>query len=442
MTLLQLQEQLLENTLVQHDTSVFHQHMEDGQEVVFTVKRGRQDKEECLRLKRNGEEIRANGSYFVGVDWVKEQELAVQVSPKMNDGMEIDYVRMLNEALCEEENYAHLEDLVTIKFDRPSIKIQQSKDLLSIFLVTEFLNVLQQIVKKGLKKGYISIEKNLHNKVKGHILVGRNIRHNLTKGKVTDNICRYQMYGVDTQENRILKKALLFCSDMLKVYGHALDASALQKKIRFVKPHFENVGSDVSAKTIKAFRPNPVFREYNLAIEFAQLLMHRFSYDITLAGRKEISTPPFWIDMSKLFELYVFHHLRQVFTVKREVQYHVKAHYQELDYLLNPKEWTNPYVIDAKYKPKYKHQGGISMEDAREVAGYARLRKIYDELGLDEDTAPPIKCLIIYPDQEAEEKFSFTRDTEPQFDTIGGYVRMYKIGIRLPEIKESVKRSF
>jgi 5-methylcytosine-specific restriction enzyme subunit McrC len=436
MTLIQLQEQLLDGTLIQHDTSVLHQCMEDGQEVVFSVKRGSEDNELCLSLKRNGDEIRANGSYFVGVDWVKEQELAVQVSPKMNDGIEIDYVKMLNDALCEPENFDHLKDLVTIKFDKPSVKIQQNKDLLSIFLVTEFLNVLQRIVKKGLKKGYITIEKNLHNKVKGRILVGRNINYNLTKGKVTDNICRYQIYNIDTQENRILKKALLFCSDILKVYQYALDVSVLQKKVRYIKPHFENVGSDVSSKTIKTFKGNPVFREYNLAIEFAQLLMHRFSYDITFAGRKEISTPPFWIDMSKLFELYVFHHLRLVFTAKEEVKYHVNAHYQELDYLLNPKEWANPYVIDAKYKPRYKSKGSISMEDAREVAGYARLSKIYDELGLDEETAPPIKCLIIYPDQEKEEKFTFTRESEPKFDAIGGYIRMYKVGIRLPEIKD------
>ena len=54
-------------------------------------------------------------SYFVGVDWIKEEELAVQVSPKMNDGFEIDYVRMLNEALAEPDNMEHLKDLLTIR---------------------------------------------------------------------------------------------------------------------------------------------------------------------------------------------------------------------------------------------------------------------------------------------------------------------------------------
>ena len=112
----------------------------------------------------------------------------------------------------------------------------------------------------------------------------------------------------------------------------------------------------------------------------------------------------------------------------------MKAHYQELDYLLKPTEWTEPYVIDAKYKPRYKQGGGITMDDAREVSGYARLSKVYKELGLNEETALPIKCLIIYPDQDQEERFTFTRTEEPTFEKVSNYVRFYKLGIRLPVI--------
>lgn len=164
------------------------------------------------------------------------------------------------------------------------------------------------------------------------------------------------------------------------------------------------------------------------------MLLRRYSYDITTIGQKDISTPPFWIDTSKLFELYVFHHLRRVFTGKNEISYHVRAHSQELDYLLKPELWPNPYVIDAKYKPRYKECKTISKEDAREVSGYARLSKIYELLGLDEESATPIKCLIIYPDQDKNEFFTFSREKEPEFERISGYVRLYKVGIKLPLI--------
>ena len=121
MEIIQLQEQLLENTcLQQKECRTIIPYMNDGSEVVFNVKRGREEQELCLRLTRRGDEILANGSYFVGIDWIKEGELAIQVNPKMNNGFEIDYVRMLNEALCEPENYEHLKDLITIHFDKPS----------------------------------------------------------------------------------------------------------------------------------------------------------------------------------------------------------------------------------------------------------------------------------------------------------------------------------
>ncbi len=433
--IIQLQEQLQENTpLLQSESEVMIPHMDDGSEVVFDVRRGREDHEPCLRLSRKGDEILATGSYFVGIDWIKEGELAVQVRPKMNDGFEIDYIRMLNEALCEPENYDHLKDLVTIHFDRPSILVNQQQDLLSIFLITEYLNILQRIVRKGLKKSFYIVEQNLGGKVKGHILIGRTIRQDLTRARITDNVCRYQVYDTDSPENRILKKALYFCKRQLEGYEHAFDTTILEQKIRRIKPCFEQVGDEVSVKAMKTFKGNPVFKEHYTAVEFAQLLLRRFGYDISIAGRHEIGTPPFWIDMSKLFELYVYHHLRQIFTGKNEVLYHLKTHCQELDYLLRPAEWPEPYIIDAKYKPRYKFSGGISLDDAREVSGYARLSSIYHRLELDEDTALPVKCLIVYPDQEQEERFTFTRSEEPRFEKVSGYVRFYKVGIRLPVI--------
>ena len=78
---------------------------------------------------------------------------------------------------------------------------------------------------------------------------------------------------------------------------------------------------------------------------------------------------------------------------------------------------------------------GISLDDAREIAGYSRLSSIYKKLGLDEETSLPIKCLVIYPDQDKEEEFSFNRNEEPMFDKVSGYIRFYKYGIKLPLIE-------
>ena len=127
MKIIQLHEQMLENTKLLHDVDAILPFLEDGQEVMYVVKRGREEKELCLKLRRTNDDILATGSYFVGVDWIKENELAVQVSPKMNDGFEVDYVKMLNDALSERENFDHLQDLVTINFDKTSIKVNQQQ---------------------------------------------------------------------------------------------------------------------------------------------------------------------------------------------------------------------------------------------------------------------------------------------------------------------------
>lgn len=404
--------------------------IEDGGKLDFAV----EDAQQCLQLSRVGDKIKADVSHFVGIDWISEQNLAVQVYPKMNDGFEINYVRMLNDALEEEENYKHLQGLITIDFNKPYIPIEQKQDLLSVFLITEYINILQKIVRKGLKKSYYLMEENLKNKVKGHIVVGKNIRQNIVRGHLNDNVCRYQVYDIDSTENRILKKALIFCIKQLGVYKHAFDTNVLNKKIKYIRPAFEFVGNEVNVSAIKLYKSNPVFKDYKLAIDYAKLILKKYSYNITSIGTKEVRTPPFWIDMAKLFELYVYHHLRSVFNVSDEIVYHPKAHYQEPDYLLKAKAWNEPYVIDAKYKPRYSTQG-ITMDDARQVSGYARLSSIYKAFHLDEETALPIKCLIIYPDQNEEECFSFSRDKKPSFDRINGYVRMYKLGIKLPVIE-------
>ena len=405
MRIIQLREQLAEGTLIDPDiSSTVLPYFEMRQEVAFTVRRGRDQQALCLSLRRVGSEVMAGGSYFVGLDWIARGELAVQVLPKMNDGFEVDYLRMLHEALSDTENFEHLQDLITIRFDQPSILIDQQHDWLSLFLITMFIHLLQKIVRKGLKRSFYLIEENLHNKVKGRISVGRTVKLQLMKGHVTDNVCQYQVYDVDTPENRVLKKALRFCMKQLESYQKAFDTKVVMDRARYCLPYFERVSDDVSIKAIQSCKCNPVFKDY------AQ------------------------IDMSKLFELYVFQRLREVFTERNEVRYHLKANYQELDYLLQPHSWAEPYVIDAKYKPRYK-DGSISKEDAREVAGYARLSKIYRLLGLNEETALPIKCLIVYPDQSQDEHFGFDNRSEPAFERIPEYVRIYRVGIKLPVIQ-------
>src|SRR5690606_3823873 len=88
-----------------------------------------------------------------------------------------------------------------------------------------------------------------------------------------------------------------------------------------------------------------------------------------------------------------FKKLREQFPHEGEVYYHQKFNRQEPDFILNTQCGLKA-VVDAKYKPRYK-KGNPSMEDARQLAGYARLNSIYKELGIEDDIIIP--AYFVYP---------------------------------------------
>ena len=162
-------------------------------------------------------------------------------------------------------------------------------------------------------------------------------------------------------------------------------------------------------------------------MKLAKLILKRYSYTISEINPTKIQTPPFWIDMSKLFELYVFAKLKQRFPEKNEVIYHKNINYLELDFLINSKRENIFMVVDAKYKPQYTDRK-INKEDIRQVAGYARLKEVYDILKVDYNKN--IDCLIIYPNlNEGNEDFVNINFT---VNPLKKYVGFYKLDIKLP----------
>jgi len=394
----------------------------------------------CFKISYDEEKKmhRFETSYFVGIDWIVEGKRSIYVQPKQNkEDIEVDYVGMLLESLHEYENFNHLEGLCEIDFNKPYIKITQKQDLLSPFLIAQFLQLLRQIVRKGLKKSYYIISENLNAKVKGKVLISKDIKANKIKGNLIQTACQFQEFGINCDENKILKKAYSFSRRAIQQYGKGMDTKSLQHIIDYIHPVFENVSEDIEVSKIKSFKPNPLFKEYDQALKLAQLILKRFSYNITLTEQEKIATPPFWIDMSKLFELYVYKKLRAVFSNK-EVQYHIKAQYQELDFIIRSKDDRCIFVVDAKYKPRYENHK-ISIEDIRQVSGYARIKKVYDELMI-KDYDRNIKCLIIYSCQNGTDDFVqdmfIPQDNNKNSISIieeNGYVNIFKIGIKLSD---------
>lgn len=380
-----------------------------------------------LHLEGETNPYRFETSYFVGVDWIVENELPIYVKPKLdNDSSEVNYIKMLFEVLKEPENYNHLDQLCEINFEKPSITIEQKQDLLTPLLLIQFINILKKIVQKGLKKSYYTVTKNLNARVKGKILINETIKKNHFNNKMLYSYCQYSEFGINSTENKILKKALAFSiAAMQNIKG--VDISSLNGLVNYIQPAFMNVDNDVNSEELRGIKPNKMYIEYEQALKFAKLILKRYGYNISSANSTTINTPPFWIDMSKLFELYVFSKLKERFIEHKEVTYHQKFNYLEPDFIVNSNDGLTKMVVDAKYKPQYEN-GNINTDDIRQISGYARLKKIYKFLKLEEDKI--IDCLVIYSNQNANredfkgDNFSIEEEKE--------YNRFYKIGIELP----------
>jgi len=149
--------------------------------------------------------------YYIGVDWIHKNELAVYVQPKLNNhNKQVNYLKMFFDALKHPEVRDHTDNLFELKTEEPFIEIAEHQDLITPLVVLQFLQILKDIVRKGLKKGYYRNEENLHVRVKGKVLVTKTIKQNLLKNKTLYTTCVYDNFGVNIPENKLLKKALSF----------------------------------------------------------------------------------------------------------------------------------------------------------------------------------------------------------------------------------------
>lgn len=326
-----------------------------------------------------------------------------------------------------------------IKWESTPIEIEQHQDLLIPLLVVLYLKLVKEIVRKGLKKSYYKVEHNLYGRVKGKVMVGKTIKENAFKNKPLNTWCSFDEFGLNGLENRLLKKALVFIQRYLPTMKNLNIDKYSADIFNYINPAFESISEDVSLHDILHTKKNAFYKEYAEAIRLAKLILQRFGYNITNAGKQIVSTPPFWIDMSKLFELYVLGLLKERFG--NDVKYQFSSFWNELDFLLNEKQDGGyKMVIDAKYKPIYQNDDkkNWDIENIRQISGYARLDTVYKELygQFDENNPKIIDCLIIYPvalSDTNEAVFDLPLDLKA--DKLSPFVKFYKVGVKLPILK-------
>lgn len=379
---------------------------------------------------RKQTKIRAK--YFIGLKWIKERDSFLYVKPKINN---LDFMTMFMHCFdndCRDVS-SELGKIYGIDLNAAPIKIDTEESILTPMLIVHFLKLTERIIRKGLKFNYIQREENLNSKIKGKVLLNHTLKRNYSTGRTDRTVCRYQDYSIDCIENRILKKTLLFINRFINIYNDISCSSDLKKMTTYCLGAMLTIDDELPLQMIKQFKINPLYKEYSEALKVAQLILKRFSYDIEQIDKEsEKSLPPFWIDMSLLFELYVYSKLKSAY--KDQIDHHVSTYGNEIDFV----KYDEKLIIDAKYIPLWEDK--VHHDNVRQLSGYARniaLReKITNNKG-DETTI--IDCLIIYPHEDGKDGFSEEVLIKKELE-IGTYLKFHKLSIKLPT-KDDVKQS-
>lgn len=372
-------------------------------------------------------------SYFIGADWLAK-DLPIAVLPKMSN---IDYIEMFLCSLQFDLASDYFSKIYAIDFDKKEIQCNGLKDQITPLLIIHFLSLIKRIVKRGLKRDYVIREQNLTSKIKGHILISKNIHQNEICKRYNSFFCRFQEYTMDYPENRLLKKALLFIEQYLSINPELNIQNKIRTELNNSLAHFHGIDDNIEISQIKTISANKIYKEYTEAIRLAKLILRRFSYSIHEAAKKPTSIPVFWMDMSRLYEVYVYSLLHKAYG--NTIEFQVNGYYKTaVDFIKKDQR----LIIDTKYKPRYGDGNRGIIDDIRQISSYARDEKILQELlgeKYKEDIVPD--CLIIYPEKDDNQddpdkeitKFEGV-DLIKDAVKIKAFRNFYKISVPLPVI--------
>ena len=363
-------------------------------------------------------------SYKIGAEWIDEQEsLIVTTKHEME---QIDFVRMFMTCFTSDLSLASFSTIYEIYIDKPCIKAPALQSVVSPLLVLHFLGVVSRI--KELKKGYVSRSENLK-KVKGRISILKNERQNIAIRRYDRVFCEYDEYSADIPENRLIKKALLFSQRLLQGLN---ERSAAVAKLRLNKSLalFSEVSDKVEIKQVKRLRAHKLFTNYNEAIRLAKLILRLFDYNISKVGSHEGKVVPFWLDMSLLYEHYVYGLLHEAYRERITYQFKGKTGFP--DFLYKSKEYKA--ILDTKYIPKYEEKS-LDKDVVRQLSGYGRDLRILTHLEYKD--VSPIPCIIIYPKEGKRKNNPFLGNNLRMLcgESLKDLLEFYKIEVSLPTIR-------
>ena len=373
-------------------------------------------------------------SYKIGAEWINDSSTILVTTKRTMEN--IDFLKMYMTCFNSELAITRFSEIYDIKTDQPSIEAPVAlTNVISPLIVVHFLNVVSHI--KTLKKGYVHRSENLKKK-KGRLGLLKNERLNISTKRFDRLFCEYDEYSFDIPENRIIKKALLASKVFINKLGSKDNLySELRHLLAKDLSLFISVSSDIQLKEIGIVKRQKLYFEYSEAIRLAKLVLLQYDYSIKNSSPQKNMIVPFVLDMSLLYELYVYGLLQKAYP--GHIDYQFSAMTGVPDFLYRSENFKA--ILDTKYIPKYDSQP-LDTYVIRQLSADSRDIGILKRLGYDDvretSLIPCITCVIIYPTEEKGAINPFEKDSLLNLcslkNGIKGLVHFYKIEVSLPLI--------
>ncbi len=184
----------------------------------------------------------------------------------------------------------------------------------SIITTTVFLSLLRLLCRKPLMGRMEQKDNNLVGKVKGKIIIEKNIRLNSMHGRNDRFACRYLHYTDDIKENQILKAALIKAKRFLTGYFgvNSKDNNYYSSIISYCSHALRNISTiNYSGNDCNGLRFTGCYTYYKPVIQMAKMVLDDISIEPSGATKVSGFIIPYAISMEKLFEVYVRAYLKK-----------------------------------------------------------------------------------------------------------------------------------
>ena len=254
-----------------------------------------------------------------------------------------------------------------------------------------YLNEVQELLKKGFKSDYLTIEGNI-TFFKGKFLINQHLKHNIIR---KDRFyMAYDEFHINRPENRLIKTTLLKLNKISSNGKNQLLAKRLLAEFEMVNQS-TNIDKDFSL--VKKDRNA---QAYQSLMTWSQVFLKNKSFS-TFKGTENVNALLF--PMEKIFESYISKQLKNISTnysgYKIETQKQTQYLFDEpRKFRLKPDVYismnSNPYkVLDIKWKrlnTDFKNNYGITQSDMYQMYAYAYKYNVED-------------IVLIYPKQKGLE---------------------------------------